>query len=158
MKLMVAFSSPKRSSKTMSVAAQHAKALNAELVVVRVVPDAEKVGVIAQLIESDRPAEKAQQQIDAAVAQLKSEGINASGAVRVGEVAPGIVKAAEEMNASMLFVGTMSFHPKPRFFMAKDPIVHYLVDHCPISLVLVRHDEVGEGVLTDDYGEEDSAN
>jgi len=141
MKLMVAFSSPKRSAKTVAVAAQYAKALQVELILCRVVPDAEKVGIVAQLIASDRPQEKAQLQIDTVVKELVAQGVQASGMVRVGEVAPGIIKAAEEMGIAMLFVGTASFQPKPRFFMARDPIVHYLVDHCPISLCLIRHDD-----------------
>ena len=141
MKLMVAFSSPKRSAKTVAVASQYAKALQAELILCRVVPDAEKVGVVAQLIASDRPQEKAQLQIDTVVGELVAQGVQATGMVRIGEVAPGIIKAAEEMGISMLFVGTASFQPKPRFFMARDPIVHYLVDHCPISLCLIRHDD-----------------
>lgn len=141
MKLMVAFSSPKRSAKTVAIAGQYAKALGAELILMRVVPDAEKVGVVAQLIATDRPELKAQEQIDHVVGQLKAQGVNATGAVRKGEVAAGIITAAEELGVSMVFVGTMSFQPKPRFFMAKDPIVHYLVDHCPISLCLVRNDE-----------------
>jgi nucleotide-binding universal stress UspA family protein len=140
-KIMVAFSSPKRSAKTVAVAGQYAKALNAELVLMRVVPAAEKVGVVAQLIATERPGEKAQSQIDQVVGQLRAQGVNASGAVRRGEVASGIIAAAQEMGATMVFVGTTSFQPKPRFFMAKDPIVHYLVDHCPISLVLIRNDE-----------------
>lgn len=146
MKFMVAFSSPKRSAKTVAVAAQHAKGLGAELVLMRVVPDAEKVGVVAQLIETDRPHEKAQSQIDQVVEQLTTQGVNATGLVRKGEVAPGIIQAAEELGVSLVFVGTASFQPKPRFFMAKDPIVHYLVDHCPISLVLVRADETQQQI------------
>lgn len=141
MKVMVAFSSPKRSAKTVAVAAQYAKGMNAELVLMRVVPDAEKVGIVAQLIATDRPMETANTQIDRVVGELRAEGVNASGMVRKGEVAAGIIKAAEELGVSLIFVGTMSFQPKPRFFMAKDPIVHYLVDHCPISLCLVRNDE-----------------
>src|SRR5207245_1440552 len=80
-------------------------------------------------------------QIDTVVSELVAQGVQATGVVRVGEVAPGIIKAAEEMGIAMLFVGTASFQPKPRFFMARDPIVHYLVDHCPISLCLIRHDD-----------------
>jgi nucleotide-binding universal stress UspA family protein len=158
MKLMVAFSSPKRSAKTVAVAAQYAKAIDAELVLMRVVPDAEKVGVVAQLIATDRPELKAQSQIDQVVAQLNQQGFTkVSGLVRKGEVAPGIVQAAEELGVSLIFVGTMSFHPKPRFFMAKDPIVHYLVDHCPISLVLVRADETEQQMEAAEAAEDDVA-
>lgn len=138
---MVAFSSPKRSSPVVSVAARHAKACGAELIILRVLPDAEKVGIIAQLIATDRPQEKAQKQIDMVVAKLREEGVNAVGELRVGEVGPGISKAAHELGASLLFVGTMNLHEKPRFYMARDPIVHYLVDKCPVSLCLVRGDD-----------------
>ena len=141
MKLMVAFSSPKRSAKTVAIAGQHARALNAELVLVRVVPAAEKMGVVAQLIATDRPSEKAQSQVDQVAASLQAQGIKATGVIRRGEVGRGIIQAAEELGVSMIFVGTTSFQPKPRFMMVQDPIVHYLVDNCPISLCLIRNDE-----------------
>jgi nucleotide-binding universal stress UspA family protein len=143
MKFVVAFSSPKRSAKTVDKAAQHAKALGAEVVLLRIIPDPEKVGVVAQLISTDKPIDKAQQQIDEVVARLKSEGIEASGLVRVGEVTKSILKiAVDELKADMLFVGTANVGGKSFFLLEKDPIVHYLVDNCPLTLVLVRH-EVG---------------
>ena len=64
MRFAVAFSSPKRSAKTIEIAAAQAKAVNAELVLLRIIPDPEKVGVVAQLISSDRPQDKARMQID----------------------------------------------------------------------------------------------
>lgn len=145
MKFVVAFSSPKRSARTVNAAARHAKALGAEVVLVRVIPDPEKVGVVAQLISSDRPVDKAKQQIDLVVSELQAQGLNASGIVKVGEVAAGICKAAEELQADLLFVGTMSMKSPGLFFMQKDPIVHYLVDRCPVSLCLVRHDPSDPG-------------
>jgi len=137
---MVAFSSPKRSAKTVEAAANHARALDAELILLRVLPDPEKVGVVAQLISSERPMDTAHTQIDDTVNKLKEQGINASGVVKVGEVAKGICEAALEMKADLLFVGTTSIETPPMFMMKKDPIVHYLVDHCPITLCLVRSD------------------
>ncbi len=141
MKFMVAFSSPKRSTPVLTVAARHALATGAELIILRVLPDAEKVGVVAQLIATDRPQEKAQKQIDMVVAKLKEKGINARGELKIGEVGPGIAKAAVESGACLLFVGTDNLHQRPRFYMTRDPIVHYLVDKCPISLFLVRQDD-----------------
>lgn len=140
-KFMVAFSSPKRSLPVVSVAARHALANDAELVLLRVLPDAEKVGVIAQLIASDRPQEKAQQQLDMVTARLKEKGVKASGVLRVGEVGPGIIKVAEELAITLIFIGTLNLHQHPRFYGARDPIVHYLVDNCGISLCLVRADD-----------------
>lgn len=140
MKYLLAFSSPKRSSPVVTVAANQALATGAELIILRVVPDAEKVGIIAQLIATDRPQEKAQSQVDMVVAKLIEKGINARGEVRVGEVAKGISQAAVEMNADVLFVGTTNLHNRARFYMTRDPIVHYLVDNCPVNLCLVRSD------------------
>ncbi|HEY9787832.1 MAG TPA: universal stress protein [Candidatus Obscuribacterales bacterium] len=140
MRFVVAFSSTKRSTRTVEVASRHAKAMGAEVVLVRIIPDPQKVGVVAQLISSDRPIDKARSQIDEVVARLKEQGIEASGIVQVGEVAPGIVKVAQELQADLLFVGTTSVGGQSFFLMKKDPIVHYLVDHSPVSLCLVRHD------------------
>jgi len=146
LRFVVAFSSPKRSARTVEAAARHAKALGSEVILVRMIPDPEKVGVVAQLISSDRPADKAKSQIDEVVARLKEQGVNASGEVRIGEVAVGIVKAAVELKADLLFVGTttVSKQSSTFFLMKKDPIVHYLVEHSPISLCLIRHDIIPE--------------
>jgi nucleotide-binding universal stress UspA family protein len=140
MKFVVAFSSPKRSSKTVEAAARHAKALNAEVVLLRIIPDPEKVGVVAQLISTERPIDKAQQQIDEVVSKLKEQGVSASGLVRVGEVTKSLIDVSvNELKADLIFVGTANVGGKS-FFMEKDPIVNYLVNNCPVSLMLVRHD------------------
>lgn len=47
----------------------------------------------------------------------------------------------------MLFVGTTNIGGGKFFLMKKDPIVHYLVDHCPITLCLVRHDSTAEATV-----------
>lgn len=144
MKFMVAFSSPKRSSRTIEIAASHAKALGAELILLKIVADPQKVGIIAELIATDRPINKAQEQVDQAISQLKEQGIKASGQVRVGEVAPGIIAAAEESGADMLFVGTTIPSKTPLFLMERDPIIHYLVSRCPIPLCLIRSEPVSD--------------
>ena len=118
----------------------------------RIVPDPQKVGVIAQLISSDRPQDKALEQINQCVQDLQAQGIKASGIVKVGEVARCIVQTAIEIKASILFVGTTNIGGSQFFLMKKDPIVHYLVDHCPITLCLVRHDSAAEALV--ETGEE----
>lgn len=142
-KFMVAFSSPKRSQSVVNVAARYALAMGAELILLRVLPDAEKVGVVAQLIASDRPQETAQQQLDMVSSKLREKGVNVTAVLKIGEVGPGIAKAAEELGANLIFIGTMNLNQRPRFYMARDPIVHYLVDNCPVSLCLVRPDDPG---------------
>lgn len=139
MKFVVAFSSPKRSAKTVDAAARHARALGAELVLLRVVPDPTKVGVVAQLISTERPLDKAKSQVDEVVARLKESGVEASGIVKVGEVAKSIVETTQQLGADMLFVGTtdVTKHPS-NFFFKRDPIVNYLVDNCGSALVLIR--------------------
>ncbi len=140
MKIVVAFSSPKRSANTVDAAAKHAKAVDAELVLLRIIPDPEKVGVVAQLISSERPVDTAQRQIDEVVARLREQGVRASGLVKLGEVAKGIMRGAEELQADLLYLGTTNIAKRPIFLMKRDPIVRYLVDHCSISLCLVRRD------------------
>jgi nucleotide-binding universal stress UspA family protein len=137
-KLVVAFSSEKRSKLTVEVAAQQAKALNAELILLRIVPDPQKVGVVAQLISTERPYDKATAQVNEVADRLRSEGVNATGIVKMGEVARGIIEYSQELKADIIFVGTQSIKGSQIFMMEKDPIVHYLVDHSPISLCLVR--------------------
>ncbi len=138
MKFLVAFSSPKRSAHTLDMAVEHAKALEAELFLLRVIPDPKRVGVVAELIATDRPMEKAKAQIDAALASLKEQGIKASGEVRMGRVARTIITVAEEIAADLIFIGSIDHANFPFYIMPKDPIVHYLVENCPISVCLVK--------------------
>lgn len=140
MKFVVAFSSPKRSEKTVRLAAAKAKALDAELVLLRILPDPGKVGVVAQLISTDRPMNKVKAQIDKIVEQLKSEGIKASGVIKVGEVAKGIVATVKELQADLLFVGTSPIGQRHFFAIGTDPIARYLFNHCPTSICFVRGD------------------
>ncbi len=70
-----------------------------------------------------------------------------SGIVKVGEVAQGIIDTAVEIGADMLYVGTTSVGGRHFFLMKKDPIVHYLVEHCPISLCLIRHDAAADAAI-----------
>lgn len=138
MKYMVAVTSPKKSENVIDIAAAHAQGMGAELVVLRVLPDPKKVGVIAQLISSDRPQEKANEHVDLIVNRLKERGISCTGEIRTGPVAKGIVKAAEEHDVDMLFAGAC--HPDDRGFILgqSDPILKYLVDNLPMSLCVVR--------------------
>jgi nucleotide-binding universal stress UspA family protein len=140
MKFVVAFSSPKRSEKTVRMAAAQAKALDAELILLRIVPDPVKVGVVAQLISTDRPYNTATRQVETIVEKLRSEGVNASGMVKIGQVAKGIVSTIKEMHADLLFLGTSGTGTKKLFALAQDPIARYVFDHCPISVCFVRGD------------------
>lgn len=140
MKFVVAFSSPKRSEKTVRLAAAKAKALDAELVLLRILADPGKVGVVAQLISTDRPMNKVTAQINGIVEKLKAEGIKASGVIKVGEVAKGIIEAVKEQKADMLFVGTSPIGPRNFFALGTDPIARYIFNHCPTSICFVRGD------------------
>lgn len=138
MKYMVAVTSPKKSESVIDIAAAHAQGMGAELVVLRVLPDPKKVGVVAQLISSERPQAKASEHVDLIVSRLKERGIKCSGEIRTGPVAKGIVKAAEEHDVDMLFAGAC--HPDDKGFILgqTDPIMKYLVDNLPMTLCVVR--------------------
>jgi nucleotide-binding universal stress UspA family protein len=139
MKFLVAFSSPKRSAKTVELAAQYAKAVSAEIVLLRVIPDPRDVGVVAQLIATDRPADKARLHLAKGVEELESLGVKASSELRIGQVARTILATAVELGVDMIFVGTVrggtSFSVTPR-----DPVVNYLVENSPISLCIIKRD------------------
>jgi nucleotide-binding universal stress UspA family protein len=140
MKFLVAFSSPKRSAKTIDVVAKYAIALSAEVILLRVIPDPRDVGIVAQLIATDRPADKAKSQLAQVVEELKARGVQVSSELRIGQVARTIVNAAKELNVDMLFVGTAVKNGPGFSVTPRDPIVNYLVENCPISICLIKHD------------------
>jgi nucleotide-binding universal stress UspA family protein len=146
MRLLVTFISPKRSARTLEVAAEHARTLGAEIIVLKVVPDAHKVGVVAELIASDRPTQKATEQVAQAAQQLDRQGIAARGLVRVDEVTEGIIRAAIEWHVDAVYVGTFQ-HPGT-MRLQNDPIARYLVEHCPANVVLVRQPDPGDDQST----------
>lgn len=136
MRFLVTFISPKRSARTLQVAADHARAIGAEIIILKVVPDAHKVGVIAELISSDRPVQKATEQVAEAAHMLDQQGIAARGLVRVDEVVEGIIRAAIEWHVDAVYVGT--FQDPDTLRLQNDPIARYLVEHCPANVLLVR--------------------
>jgi nucleotide-binding universal stress UspA family protein len=136
MRFLVTFISPKRSAGTLQLAAEHARLMNAEIIVLKIVPDAHKVGVVAELIESDRPAQKAAEQVGEAARALHAQGIAARGVVRVDEVSEGIVRSALEWQANAVYVGTFATPENPS--LMNDPIAHYVIRHCAADVILVR--------------------
>jgi len=138
MKFMVAFASPKRSRKIVNLAAQNAKAMDAEVVVVRVIADPAKVGIVAELIATDTPKETAERQIEEVVGQLQAQGIKASGLLKVGPVADTLVSTAQELGADVVYIGSAPVKPKSFSITIKDPILHYMVDNCPVALLIAR--------------------
>jgi nucleotide-binding universal stress UspA family protein len=148
MKFLVAFSSPKRSAKTVDVAAQHAKALGAEIILLRVIPDPRQMGVVAQLIATERPADKARVHLAKGVEDLETRGVKATGELRTGPVAPTILTTAIELEVDLIFLGTIrgssSFSMTPR-----DPVLTYLVENSPISLCIIKRDADTLAVASD---------
>lgn len=142
MRFLVTFISPKRSARTLQVASEHARATGAEIIVLKVVPDAHKVGVIAELIATDRPVQKATEQVTAVTTALTARGIASRGVVRVDEVAEGIVRSALEWQADAVYVGT--FWSPQHYAFIEDPIVRHVLDHCAANVVLVRQYEMPE--------------
>ena len=138
MKYMVAFSSPKRCQATVLEAARQAREANAELILVRVIADPKRVGIVAELIATGEPLLKAQRQIDAVVANLRSFGVNASGYVRIDDVGPGIVRASQEMNAEKIFLGAKNFGSRKAFFGWRNPIRTYVLKKSRIPICLVQ--------------------
>ena len=145
MKFMVAFASPKRSRKIVNLAAQNAKALDAEVVIVRVMADPAKVGIVAELIATDAPKETADRQIEEVVGQLQAQGVRASGLLKVGPVADTLVSTAKDLGADMVYIGSAPVKPKTFSIAIKDPILHYMVDNCPVPLLVARDVDGEEG-------------
>lgn len=98
------------------------------------------MGVIAELIATDEAFDLAVEEVDSVVAELIENDLNATGEVRkVDEVGEGIVESVIELNADTVFVGTKDVGRSGfGLVLDNDPIAHYIVDHCPVTVVLVR--------------------
>lgn len=141
MKYMVAFISQKRSAEVLKTAGTFAKASGAEVVVLKIIPDPQKVGVVAQVFATERPTMKAEEQVQAAASALRDTGITANALVVVDEVAQGIVRAAKDQKIDMLFLGSVRKNEKS--IMGDDPIAKYVIEHCPTSVCLIKQADVG---------------
>ncbi|MCA9801657.1 MAG: universal stress protein [Cyanobacteria bacterium HKST-UBA02] len=156
LKFLVAVTTPKKSARLIAAAGRHARALDAEVVLLRVIPDPSKVGVIAQLISSGRPQDKANQHIENMVEQLKGMSVKASGEVRMGAVGDTILTFARELKADLIFVGASDPKEKNVFLMRTDPIVDYLVDQSDISLFVIKGIPLDSYTDPEDSDEEES--
>lgn len=135
-KLLVAVADKESSRKAIQVAAHYARALNAELVLVNVLGDAHQVGVVAELIESDLPVAEAKAWLKETIDSLAEAGVASSCLLLRGEVGAVIVREAVEQGAQVVFLATTVKHE--RFEIEHDPIAHYVTEHCPIDVYLVR--------------------
>lgn len=138
MRFVVAFLSREESREALALAVKWAAALYAGVTILKVIADPFSVGVIAELIATDEAFDLAVDEVDSVVAELIENELNATGEVRkVDEVGKGIVESVIELNADTVFVGTRDVSLSG-FVLDNDPIAHYIVDHCPVTVVLVR--------------------
>jgi nucleotide-binding universal stress UspA family protein len=108
------------------------------LVIVRVIADPKRVGIVAELIATDAPLLKAQRQVDDVVTNLRNYGVNASGQVRIDDVGPGIIRAARELQAEKIFLGAKNFGSRKAFFGWRNPIRTYVLKKSPTPVCLVQ--------------------
>jgi nucleotide-binding universal stress UspA family protein len=103
-------------------AAQLAKQTGAGVDVVSV--DGVELEALSTLPRSEF-AELAQETVDATVARLTQDGVQATGAVRPGRVVPGILLFAEERDADVIVCGASS----------RGPVASRVLGNVPIELV-----------------------
>lgn len=138
MHYLVAFINREESQNTLALAVQLAVATEAHLTVLHVIADPRSVGVVAELVATDEPFLLASEELEEIVDELMDDDIDAKGVIfSAGEVGEGIVSAALELEADMIFIGTGDVR-SGSFLMQKDPVARYVVDHCPVNVVLVR--------------------
>ncbi len=139
---MVAFANREESQKTLALAIQLAAATQAHITVVKVLANPQSVGVVAELIATDEPFIMANDEVQSAVEELMREDIAVSSVVRTAdEVGKGIVATAIELGVDMVFLGTRDISKPSDWLMENDPIAHYVVNHCPANIVLVRNSD-----------------
>lgn len=139
MHFLVAFVSREESQETLALAVRLAAALQSDITVVKMLADPHSVGVVAELIATDEPFILAAEEVQSVVDELITEDINVTADVRqVDEVGKGIVTAALELGADMVFLGTRDVSHPAGFMLQNDPVAHYVIERCPASVVLVR--------------------
>lgn len=107
--------------------------------ILKVLADPRSVGVVAELIATDEPFILATKDVQEVVEELIRDDSNVKGEVRnVDEVAKGIIAAVAELGADMVFLGTRDVSHAAGFMTDNDPIAHYVLEHCPANIVLVR--------------------
>jgi nucleotide-binding universal stress UspA family protein len=135
-KLLVAVADRESSHKAIQTASSYARALNAELILVNVLGDPHRVGVVAELIESDLPVIEAKTWLKETIDSLAAVGVTSSFLLLRGEVGAVIVREAVEQAAQVVFLSTTLKHEG--FEIEHDPIAHYVIEHCPTDVYLVR--------------------
>lgn len=139
MHFLVTFVSREQSQSSLELAVRLAVANQARITILKVIVDPHAVGVVAELIATDEPFVLATNEVQSVVDELMSEELDVKAVIRtVDNVGKGIVSVAIELAADMVFLGTRDVgHPSG--LMENDPIAHYVVDHCPANIVLVRN-------------------
>ncbi len=139
MHFLVAFVDRDESRNTLALAVKLATATQSRITLLKVLADPHYVGIVAELIATDEPFMLASDEVRSLADELNRDNLSVAADVRkVAEVGKGIVSAAIELSADMVFLGTCDVSRNAGFMMENNPIAHYVVEHCPVSVVLVR--------------------
>ena len=136
---LVAFVSRDQSRCCLELAVRLAVANQACITILKVLANPHAVGVVAELIATDEPYVLANAEVQSVVDELISDELDVKAVVReVDNVAESIVSITIELGVDMVFLGTRDVRHPLGLRMENDPIAHYVVDHCPANVVLVR--------------------
>lgn len=139
MHYLVTFSGAEETGKVLSLAVHLAAANQARITILKVIADPHSVGIVAELIATEEPFVIATEELHQAVEKFVTDDIAITSVVwKAPEVGKGIVTATAELGADVVFVGTRDVSKQSGWFMENDPIAHYIVNHCPANIMLVR--------------------
>lgn len=104
---LVTFCSKEESQETLMFAIKLAAATQARITLLKVIADPQAVGVVAELVATDEPFVLANDELEQIIKELMSEQLDFDSVVwKSKEAGKGIVDAAIELGADMVFVGT----------------------------------------------------
>lgn len=136
-KLLVAIDDSPISKKVVDAAVDLAKGLDAEILLISVVPLPEHAGTVGEVVEAKAEGEKrfgrylwdAQQKVEAA-------GVKARTKLLFGHPANMIVKCAGEGKFDLIVMGYKGVSPIQRFLLGS--VSSAVTQHCPCTVMLVK--------------------
>jgi nucleotide-binding universal stress UspA family protein len=132
--ILVAYDGSEGAQVALDQAAMAAKSTGAALSVLSVVPVTS--GGRAGPIDPTSDVEDHDRQLDAAIAKLKEQGVEAEGLTSVGHPADTICRIAQERNVDLIVVGSRGLHGVERFLMGS--VSTRVAQHAECSVLIAR--------------------
>ncbi len=134
-KILVAYDGSPNSLNALDQAVEMARHYNASMLIATVIPDVMHI-IANETIKIPRAAkERSNKMVEEIVRSIRKDGVEANGAVLIGDIATELLKAAEENGCDLIVIGKRGLNNVDSFLIGS--VTEKVVKHTNFSVWVV---------------------